>query len=109
MQGVHERAAPKRRAKVIPTLADWKWSAGFLCVPVARMIEMFEGMRFLKYSARVMANLENLLGKNPLPIINENNFQEVCRETERKHWESGESAQDCARSIYPLLMPFALD
>jgi hypothetical protein len=63
----------------------------------------------LKYSARVMANLENLLGKNPLPIINENNFQEVCRETERKHWESGESAQDCARSIYPLLMPFALD
>jgi hypothetical protein len=56
-----------------------------------------------------MANLENLLGKNPLPIINQNNFQEVCRETERKHWESGESAQDCARSIYPLLTPFALD
>jgi hypothetical protein len=56
-----------------------------------------------------MANLENLLGKNPLPIITENNFQEVCREAERKHWESGESAQDCARSIYPLLMPFALD
>ena len=73
------------------------------------MIEMFEGMRFLKYSARVMANLENLLGKNPLPIISENNFQEVCRETERKHWESGESAQDCARSIYPLLTPFAID
>jgi hypothetical protein len=73
------------------------------------MIEMFEGMRFLKYSARVMANLENLLGKNPLPIINQNNFQEVYRETERKHWKNGESAQDCARSTYPLLMPFALD
>jgi hypothetical protein len=76
------------------------------------MIEMFEGLqglRFLIYSARVMANLENLLGKNPLPIINQNSFQEVCRETERKHWESGESAQDCARSIYPLLTPFALD
>jgi hypothetical protein len=56
-----------------------------------------------------MANLENLLGKNPLPIINQNNFQEVCRETERRHWESGESAQDCARSIYPLLTPFARD
>lgn len=56
-----------------------------------------------------MANLENLLGKNPLLIINENNFQEVCREAERRHWESGESAQDCARSIYPLLTPFALD
>jgi hypothetical protein len=76
------------------------------------MIEMFEGLqglRFLIYSARVMANLENLLGKNPLPIINQNSFQEVCRETERKHWESGESAQDCARSIYPLLTPFAVD
>jgi hypothetical protein len=76
------------------------------------MIEVFEGLqglRFLIYSARVMANLENLLGKNPLPIINQNSFQEVCRETERKHWESGESAQDCARSIYPLLTPFALD
>ena len=76
------------------------------------MIEVFEGLqglRFLIYSARVMANLENLLGKNPLPIINQNNVQEVCRETERKHWESGESAQDCARSIYPLLTPFALD
>jgi hypothetical protein len=76
------------------------------------MIEVFEGLqglRFLIYSARVMANLENLLGKNPLPIINQNNFQEVCIETERKHWESGESAQDCARSIYPLLTPFALD
>jgi hypothetical protein len=76
------------------------------------MIEVFEGLqglRFLIYSARVMANLENLLGKNPLPIINQNNFQEVCRETERRHWESGESAQDCARSIYPLLTPFAFD
>jgi hypothetical protein len=76
------------------------------------MIEVFEGLqglRFLIYLARVMANLENLLGKNPLPIINQNNFQEVCRETERKHWESGESTQDCARSIYPLLTPFALD
>jgi hypothetical protein len=73
------------------------------------MIEMFEGMRFLKYSARVKTNLENLLRKNPLPIISENNLQEVCRETERKHWESGESAQDCARRIYPLLKPFALD
>ena len=70
---------------------------------------MFEGMRFLRYSVRVMANLENLLGKSPLPIINENNFLEVCRKTEREHWESGKSAQDCARSIYPLLMPFALD
>ena len=76
------------------------------------MIEVFEGLqglRFLIYSARVMANLENLLGKNPLPIINQNSFQEVCRETERKHWESGESAQDCARSIYTLLTPFPLD
>jgi hypothetical protein len=84
----------------------------FCASAVARMIEMFEGLqglRFLIYSARVMANLENLLGKNPLPIINQNSFQEVCRETERKHWESGESAQDCARSIYPLLTPFALD
>jgi hypothetical protein len=56
-----------------------------------------------------MANLERLLSTNPLPIITENNFQKVCRETERQHWESGESAQDCARSIYPLLTPFALD
>jgi hypothetical protein len=73
------------------------------------MIEMFEGMLFLEYSARVMANLENLLGTNPLPITNENNFQEICREAERKHWKSGESAQDCTRSIYPLLTPFAFD
>jgi hypothetical protein len=73
------------------------------------VLEGLQGMRFLMYSARVMADLENLLGKNPLPIINENNFQEVCRETERNHWESGESAQDCARSIYPFLKPFALD
>jgi hypothetical protein len=79
---------------------------------MARMIEVFEGLqglRFLIYSARVVDNLERLLGTNPLPIINENNFRELCRETERAHWESGESAQDCARSIYPLLMPFALD
>jgi hypothetical protein len=73
------------------------------------VFEGLQGLRFLIYSARVMANLENLLGKNPLPIINQNNFQEVCIETERKHWESGESAQDCARSIYPLLTPFARD
>jgi hypothetical protein len=73
------------------------------------VLEGLQGLRFLKYSARVMANLENLLGTNPLPIITENNFQEVCLEKERQHWESGESARDCARSIYPLLTPFALD
>ena len=76
------------------------------------MIEVLgglQGLRFLMYSARVMANLERLLGTNPLPIITDNNFQEVCRETERKHWENGESAQACARRIYPLLMRFALD
>jgi|HubBroStandDraft_2_1064218.scaffolds.fasta_scaffold121269_1 hypothetical protein len=73
------------------------------------VLEGLQGLRFLMYSARVMANLERLLSTNPLPIITENNFQKVCRETERQHWESGESAQDCARSIYPLLTPFALD
>jgi hypothetical protein len=65
------------------------------------MIEMFEGMRFLKYSARVMANLENLLGENPLPIINENNFHEVCRETERKHWK-GVKVHKIAHAVFIL-------
>jgi hypothetical protein len=45
----------------------------------------------------VIDNIENLLGNNPLTIINKNNFQKVCIEIERKHLESGESAQDCAR------------